>query len=461
MKRFFTFFAVLSFCVSSFAQESTEAMQAQCQNFAFTIFDKVAQKEEKNVCFSPLSAQIALSMVLNGADGETLRQMKSVLGVEEYDLEAVNQFLSQAMSSLTTRPAFEYVPKGWETEEQQRERYNADYPICELVNSVWMKDGFPFYDEFLNVLREMYQAETGYVDFTTQEGIDIINSWVNEKTHSLIPKLYGEPLDFQVVMVLANALYFKGAWSSTFNEYETTRQVFHNADGTQMEVDMMHDQAYKLVGYTDGFTVVKLPYGVNGDFSMTLFLPKDETAFPQLTLEEWKTGREQLQTKNIDLSLPCFTTEGSYDLKDLLKEMGMVDAFDRNKADFSKLSPKQVFISKVNQLSKIIVNEKGTEAAAITSIEVAGNGMPTDPEEYVTFDRPFYYTIEHNGTGMVLFVGRVNQFDNNTAHGSVNGINTPVHQSNTPQLYDLAGRRLNGIPQKGIYIQNGRKIVIR
>ncbi|MBR5084512.1 MAG: hypothetical protein IKX33_07900, partial [Prevotella sp.] len=253
----------------------------------------------------------------------------------------------------------------------------------------------------------------------------------------------------------------KGAWSVDFDEHETTRQVFHNVNGTDIDVDMMHKLSYQWVAHNGKFTVVKLPYGVNGDFSMTLFLPKDETAFPQLTMDEWKTGREQLQTKNIDLSLPCFTTEGSFDLKDLLKEMGMVDAFDRNKADFSKLSPKQVFISKVNQLSKIVVNEKGTEAAAATSVEVAGNGMPEDPEENIVFDRPFYYTIEHNGTGMVLFVGRVNQFDNNTAHGSINGINTPVHQSDAPQLYDLAGRRLSGIPQKGIYIQNGRKIVVR
>ena len=141
--------------------------------------------------------------------------------------------------------------------------------------------------------------------------------------------------------------------------------------------------------------------------------------------------------------------------------MGMVDAFDQSMADFSKLSPMEVYVSKVNQLSKIVVNEKGTEAAAVTYIEVAGNSMPQEPEEYVTFDRPFYYTIEHNGTGMVLFVGRVNQFDNNTAHGSINGINTPVHQFNAPQLYDLTGRRLNGIPHKGVYIQNGKKYVGR
>ena len=461
MKRLFTIFAVLSFCVSGFAQDSTEALQAQCQNFAFTFFDKVAQKEGKNVCFSPLSAQYALSMVLNGADGETLRQMKSVLGVEEYDLEAVNQFLSQAMSTLTSRPDFEYVPNDWVTEEAERIEYDRLYPICELANSVWMKDGFPFYEEFLNVLREMYQAETGNVDFTTMEGIDVINDWAKEKTHGLIPKLFEEPLSFEVVMLLANALYFKGAWTADFNEYDTTRQVFHNADGTNIEVDMMHCLDYKQVAHTDKYTVVKLPYGYEGDFSMTLFLPNDETVFPQLTMEDWKTGGAQLQQKNIYLSLPCFTTEGSYDLKNLLKELGMVDAFDGNEADFSKLSPMPVFISKVNQLSKIVVNEKGTEAAAITYIGTAGGGMPHEPGEYVTFDRPFYYTIEHNSTGMVLFVGRVNQFDNNTAHGSVNGINTPVHQSNTPQLYDLQGRHLNGIPQKGIYIQNGRKVVVR
>lgn len=459
MKRLFTFFVVMSFCVSSFAQENM-ALQTQCQNFAFTFFNRLSLKEKTNVCFSPLSAQYALSMVLNGADGETLRQMKGVLGFEIFDVETVNQYLRQVMIALTTRPDFEYNPSQWETEEEQRAQYETQYPICELANGVWMKNGFPFYDTFLNTLQEMYQAELGNVDFTTQEGIDVINNWAKDKTHGLIPQLFAEPLDFDVVMLLANALYFKGAWSVDFDENETTRQVFHNANGTDIDVDMMHKLSYQWVAHNGKFTVVKLPYG-NGDFSMTLFLPEDDFSFPQLTFDDWMMGRLLLQPKNIYLSLPCFTTEGSYDLVDRLKESGMVDAFDQTMADFSKLSPKDVFVSKVNQLSKIVVNEKGTEAAAVTYVAMAGNSMPQEPEEYVTFDRPFYYTIEHNGTGMVLFVGRVNQFDNNTAHGSVNGINTPVRQSNASQLYDLTGRRLNGIPHKGVYIQNGQKYVGR
>ncbi len=458
MKRILLLIAVMSFCANTFAQEAKESLQTKCQDFAFSFFDKLAQKEQENVCFSPLSAQYALSMLINGADGETLRQIKNVLGLDEYAADDINQYFQQATSTLTTRPQFEYVPNGWQTEEEQRKTYENDYPICELANSLWMKNGFPFYEEFQNILLGMYQAEIGNVDFTTQEGINAINSWAKEKTHGLIPLLFGEPLSPTVVMLLANALYFKGTWSVPFNEDETTKQMFHNADGTNIEVDMMHANAYRSVAHTDKFTLVKLPYGINGDFSMTFYLPNEET-MPQLTHEDWHSGRELLQPKRIGLNIPCFTTEGSYELKDILEEMGMVDAFYDFSADFSKLSPLSVVISKVNQLSKIIVNETGTEAAAVTYVMAGNTALPEQPEETITFDRPFYYTIEHNGTGSVLFVGRINQFDNNTAHGSINGINTPVHKTSPHNIYDLQGRHLNSIPQKGIYIQNGKKVL--
>ena len=384
------------------------------QHAAFNLFDRLraTKKKTDNICFSPLSAQLALSMLQNGADGNTLKEMKWAMGLSEYSDGEINLFNQALTQSLTSRP--EFLPEQWKwygaTEEEARKYYDAAYPVCEIANSIWHRPDITLLDSFTDTARSYYDAGIGSVRFDTQEGIDQINQWVSDKTHTLIPKIYNEPQSAELAVVLANALYFKGAWHTPFDKANTRPGVFHNANGSNVMTDMMTQNEYYQSTTTGKFQSLTLPYG-NGDFSMTIFLPAQGTPLPDLTRGDWDAtvGKSQ-QFRPYALTFPRFDFGDSHELNDILKKMGMSEAFDKDKADFTRMTDCQTFISKVLQLSKISVDEAGTEAAAVTIIGMDTEGMEDpDPINYEPFriDQPFYFTIENRKEKAVLFVGRV------------------------------------------------------
>ena len=383
-----------------------------CQRTAFRLFDqlRVTKRKTDNICFSPLSVQLTISMVQNGADGNTLLEMKEAMGVGGYsdgELNAFNQSLTQA---LTSRP--EFIAEQWrfygESDEEARKRYDAAYPMCEIANSVWHRPDITLYGIFTETARSYYDAGVGSVWFDTQEGIDEINRWVNDKTHALIPQIYSEPQPSDLAVVLADALYFKGAWQHPFDKADTRPGVFHNAGGDSVMTSLMTVNADYQSTATDKFQTITLPYG-NGDFSMTIFLPVQVTKLPELTRQDWENtiNQEPVYT-SYALTLPRFEFDGRHELNNVLKKMGMKDAFSPSAADFTRMADNPLCISKVYQLDKISVDEEGTEAAAVTVIGMDETCEP-DPTTFKPFtvDRPFYFTIESRKEKAVLFVGRV------------------------------------------------------
>ena len=384
------------------------------QQNAFNLFDRLraTKKKTDNICFSPLSAQLALSMLQNGADGNTLKEMKWAMGLSEYSDGEINLFNQALTQSLTSRP--EFLPEQWKwygaTEEEARKYYDTEYPVCEIANSIWHRPDITLFDSFTDTVRSYYDAGIGSVRFDTQEGIDQINQWVSDKTHTLIPKIYNEPQSAELAVVLANALYFKGAWHTPFDKENTRPGVFQNANGSNVMADMMTQNEYYQSTTTGKFQSLTLPYG-NGDFSMTIFLPVEGTKLPDLTRADWiQTVSQPQQFRPYALTFPRFDFGDSHELNDILKKMGMSEAFDKDKAEFTRMTDCQTFISKVLQLSKISVDEEGTEAAAVTIIGIEGTSIEDpDPVNYEPFriDRPFYFTIENRKEKAVLFVGRV------------------------------------------------------
>ncbi len=384
------------------------------QHTAFNLFSELADSKPTtdNICFSPLSAQLALSMLQNGADGNTLKEMKWAMGLSEYSDGEINLFNQALTQSLTSRP--EFLPEQWKwygaTEEEARKYYDAEYPVCEIANSIWHRPDITLFDSFTDTVRSYYDAGIGSVRFDTQEGIDQINQWVSDKTHTLIPKIYNEPQSAELAVVLANALYFKGAWHTPFDKENTRPGVFHNANGSNVMTDMMTQNEYYQSTTTGKFQSLTLPYG-NGDFSMTIFLPVEGTKLPDLTRADWiQTVSQPQQFRPYALTFPRFDFGDCHELNDILKKMGMNEAFDKDKAEFTRMTDFQTFISKVLQLSKISVDEEGTEAAAVTIIGIEGTSIEDpDPINYEPFriDRPFYFTIENRKEKAVLFVGRV------------------------------------------------------
>ena len=473
----------MALSLNGMAQDADAQLTTSYQHSAFALFNAVAERETDNICFSPLSVQMALSMVQNGAAGNTLSQLQQALGTTGFSNEEIGQFNSKLSKALTERPTdlMEVIEQEaeWAGMDPQ-EMYDGWYPKCELANALWRRPDVHLYDTFVDALRSYYDAGVDAVWFDTWEGIEKINGWVNDKTHGLIPKLYDRPQSEDLAVVLMNALYFKGSWSIPFMPENTEKGKFWLDEETYANVDMMLARDRFNCAITPSFQTITLYYGVEGNYSMTLFVPLEGTTLPPLTFEDW-TAAMKPTNLHINLYMPRFEIDQKkYDLIKVLKGLGVTDAFDIRRADFTKMSEVNRAIDKIYQLSKIIVNEEGTEAAALTVIEMPDGMDMTRPEDYQDFkvDRPFYFTIQSRKANTILFVGRVSHLEGTVEH--VTGIKRPTPDPSRDggekagAWYDMSGRKVIGLSlpsltgeglgvrlPRGIYIRDGKKVVVR
>ncbi|MDG2617341.1 serpin family protein [Thermoleptolyngbya sichuanensis XZ-Cy5] len=357
--------------------------------FGFKLFSEVAaQSPGENVLISPSSVSIALSMVYNGASGDTQRAIAEALQLEGLSLEDVNQG-NAALEALLE---------------------SADPKVkLAIANSLWSREGVDFRPDFLAKNREFYNAEVTSLDFSQPNAPSVINDWVNRSTEGKIPTIV-ERLNPEDVLFLVNAIYFKGTWSAPFNPSMTQTQPFYLPNGDRLNHPLMSQSGQFVYAETDQFQAVNLPYG-NRRFSMVVFLPKQSTsleAFQQtLTAENWQTWNTQFRRREGMVKLPRFNTEFSVELNDALKSLGMAIAFDPDQADFSAMINAQAFINRVQHKTFIEVNEQGTEAAGSTGISIGVTSAPIDPPFQMVVDRPFFYAIQDNQTGSILFMGTV------------------------------------------------------
>ena len=374
----------------------TDEIRAANTQFALTMLQQLDDASAgENLCFSPLSLALALSMTLNGAEGETYDAIAKTLGYTEQKLDAVNA-QARALSRLL-KPADESI-------------------TTHMANGLWVQQGFPLKPDFLRALLTHYETRTETVDFGNAEATaNAINTWVKEQTQGLIEKLFqAGDFDAQTRLALVNTLYFEGAWQYPFPKDATQDAPFYLESGATKQVPMMR-LSERLPYYKgDGFEAVALPYG-EGDYRFYLFLPdKGRTVAEfrkQLTPENWGKWLEAFRVVQGSLQMPRFKIEAKYDLKPPLSALGMGVAFDPDRADFSRIadvSPERLFIQKAIQKVVVEVDEEGTKAAAATGITVGVTSVPVDQFSLVA-DRPFLFAIVHQPTGTVLFVGVVRQ----------------------------------------------------
>lgn len=357
--------------------------------FGFKLFSEVAAESPgENVLISPSSVAIALSMVYNGASGDTQQAIAEALQLEGLSLEDVNQG-NAALEALLE---------------------SADPKVkLAIANSLWGREGVDFQPDFLAKNREFYNAEVTSLDFSQPNAPSVINDWVSRSTEGKIPTIV-DRLNPEDVLFLVNAIYFKGTWSAPFNPSMTQMQPFYLPNGDRLNHPLMSQSGQFVYAETDQFQAVNLPYG-NRRFSMVVFLPKSSTsleAFQQtLTTENWQTWNTQFRRREGMVKLPRFNTEFSVGLNDALKSLGMAIAFDPDQADFSAMIDAQAFINRVQHKTFIEVNEQGTEAAGSTGISIGVTSAPIDPPFQMVVDRPFFYAIQDNQTGSILFMGTV------------------------------------------------------
>ena len=363
------------------------------------LFSKLASEEAgKNMMISPLSISIAMAMVTNGATDENLDEMKEVLGFGEMELGSVNEQFMQLIASLV----------------------EADKDLAlEIANSVWMDDAFApdVKQDFIDVLTEFYDAAFFTEDFQDEATAGRINSWVSEKTHGKIEKVI-EQIGPNAVMYLINAIYFKAAWTTSFDKESTYEGSFMLSDGSEGKADYMgfsYDQevpdfySYSSEwGDENGYSVVRLPYG-RGVFAFYGIVPNydNKTNIDDFIAKIAENGFDsyisQLKERSFTVQLPKFKFAYDKSLVDVFKSLGMEKAFIDGALMNIASDPHAPFISDIYHKTFIDVNEEGTEAAAVTVVEVGENAMPTG--FFAT--RPFVFVIRDDRTGSILFIGKV------------------------------------------------------
>jgi serine protease inhibitor len=355
--------------------------------FGFRLFSGLAEaKAEGNIIVSPLSVSIAMTMAYNGARGATETAMAAPLGYAGMSRADVNAFYAKLVPALS----------------------NADAKVrMRIANSVWSDLGLEVEPAFLDLNRASFDAEVRTLDFSAPTTVPVINKWVSGKTGGLIPEVLKAPLDPDLVMLLINALYFKGAWTEPFDPKRTYDGIFHPAEGVDKPCRMMTADERFLYHSDAKVNALELPYG-DSLFSMVFLQPKEATGMAGLIADladgAWEGWRDKFAPVKGVIHVPKFKSEYGETLNDVLKAMGMGPAFDMG-ADFTGIRKiGGIFISKVIHNTFVNVDEKGTEAAAVTVVEMGTLSMPMD---LIKLDRPFVFAIREKSSGAILFLGRI------------------------------------------------------
>jgi serine protease inhibitor len=359
--------------------------------FGFNLMHElIAGTPDGNHFISPLSIIMAYGMAMNGAEDETYSQMQDVFGLTDLTREETNQAALDLIELLTT---FD--------EEVQ---FN-------IANSIWIKDTFDVDSDFIDNNQHYFKALVEKSDFSDPVTVDLINQWVSENTDGLIDEITEAPIDPLTVMFLINAIYFNGEWTFQFDPDHTEIKPFHPSEGTPIDVEMMRLDGAENLQYTSGddYQAINLFYGDAG-FTMTLVLPDEGTNLDSwlqnISWEDWKTITGSFSYTPINLDMPKFELEYEIDgFKEILQAMGITDAFDPANSDFSRINSMydDLYISDTKHKSFIRVDEEGTEAAAVTSIEM---GVTSAPQTInLRLDRPYFYVIREVESNTILFMG--------------------------------------------------------
>ncbi len=354
---------------------------AVINSFATQMYENLA--EEENLFFSPLSIYMALGMTYNGADGTTQSEFEAVLG-DDVALNELNREL-------------QYRVLGYE---------EIDF---ELANSLWIRDSYreQVLDTFLETNQEYYGAKVSYLDFDQPASVDAINDWVAETTEGLIDEAV-EEIDPLAVMFLINTIYFQGDWLNQFEEEETYKSDFMIDEDDLVEVDMMR-QINNFDYYEDDeIQFILLPYE-GEETAMFVALPSEGEEFDFARIDDYVQSAQENAT-SVDFHMPRTEISFRSSLKETLKEMGLVAAFSETDADFSNMAQDAreagLHIHDVIHEAVLIIDEVGTEAAAMTSVEMRVESVP-HAEKEMKVNRPYNVGIIDFETNAIMFTGRV------------------------------------------------------
>lgn len=374
------------------------ALVSANSNFAFALFSQLRSSNHGNLVLSPYGVSTVMSMIRNGATGQTRQEIDRITYLTELPLEEVNTGNQSLM---------------------QRQVNNDPGSMVAIANALWMDDSFAARanKQLLNSLETQYQAAAKVESFKDPSTLAHINAWASEKTKGNIPQIL-EKLGPRDVLALLNAVYFNCKWKEPFKKENTLPTTFYLSSGQEITTPMMNQSGTFSHFGNDEFQVLELPYK-NLQYSMYLFLPEKKISFDQflqsLNKSSWDKMLASLKMEEGQVSLPRFKFDSKHDLKSILMAMGIQQAFTEKSAEFPMLTTindpnYHLYLSQALQRAKIDLDEEGTTAAAVTVVVVgAEEGAMTlaaPPFRFIA-DHPFFFAIAHKQTKSILFMGVV------------------------------------------------------
>ncbi|HEY8474015.1 MAG TPA: serpin family protein [Natronosporangium sp.] len=372
--------------VTELAPGAAQAVAESVNRFGFDLLGELADGTE-NAITSPVSAAALLAMVLAGTDGDTAAELADVLHLTD----ARDARAGALLAALA----------------------DTDDVTLSAANGLWTDDQIPIEPDYLAFVRDQFAATPATADLAAPETAAAIDDWVNEQTEGRIPTIaedLGLPSE-DLAAVLLNTVYFLAEWSTQFDPAQTVDRPFTLPGGEPVPVPMMHLREQSLaVTNRDGYRMLRLPYGETGRYGMEILLPDAPDGLPrlldQLDEAEWEAATAALGEQTMtELALPRFELRWQATLNDRLQALGAQRVFDPAAADFTPMSPADLYLDRVVQKTYLRVDEAGTEAAAVTGGSVGVTAL--QPELVFVVDRPFAFTISDTETGAILFLGAV------------------------------------------------------
>lgn len=369
--------------------EGESKIRTEANRFAWSALGYSIEKDgKKDFMISPLSMVYALGMINNGAGDNTESKISKATGLTG-GTDGINKFCHKIMNEFTLID---------------------NSTTMNIANAAIINKKLKVKEDFINTLKNNYDAMAEACDFGKKSTVDKVNSWCAEKTGGMISRMIND-INPDDAAIIVNAIYFKGSWKNIFDKKNTKKDKFKTADGSVKDVDMM--QKTKMEEYTENetFSAISMLYG-NGHYSMQIILPKKGKsigdAVEVLRNTEWDKFINSMNVNKVNVMMPRFDIEYTRDLKPMLTDMGAGDMFNRKKADMSRLCKNKAWISSIMQKTKIEVSEEGTKAAAATGGTATIGAFDIEKAKTIKFktDRPFLFVITERNTGMICFIGQ-------------------------------------------------------
>lgn len=354
--------------------------------FGLSLFQTlVTQDPNQNVFVSPTSIAIALSMLIQGANGNTQQEMLSTLGYQNLTLQQINTANQSLLNIL--------------------EKKDTQVELA-LANAIYAREFFSFRHQFLKDNDQFYQAQITSLNFASPQAVEIINRWTKDQTKEKIDQVVTQ-INPATQLILINAIYFKGIWQTEFDKKQTQEQTFYLPNGKTKSYPLMSGKGKYQYWENQQFQAVSLAYA-DGRLSLYIFLPQSNinltTFLKELTPQNWQEWIKNLKYQEGSLKIPRFKLEYETDLKKPLSALGIKSIFKQ--ADFSNMTSNSVVVDEIKHKTFLEVNEQGTEAAATTSIDIRPTSADEKPFTMIV-NRPFLCAIRDNQTGIILFMGAI------------------------------------------------------